>query len=336
MHLWSGRPALLSLGVSIAAYASGTILAGLIAVHAVHRIGVAVLDQLAPAARRSVLRAETPPAQPAIAASTIRREASMTPLSDRWAAQSQPRALRLAAGPQFGSSSRNASRWSGPYERRPSGSDDDDDDRPELGGTYRTLCVRLCDGYYFPVSFAAGPDHIERDRAVCESRCGAQGRLFVHRNPGGSVEDMEDLRGRPYRQLRTAFLYRSQYVPSCSCQPHPWEAASQDRHRVYALAIEARNGSKDAVKELQALQAKARQAAKPPDQAAALPAPDADAAAPSSRDAELARRDGESLMRLGGSGAPGTRADPRPPLAPDRPRSDPDWIKRAFQSGSGG
>ena len=96
--------------------------------------------------------------------------------------------------------------------------------------------MRLCDGYYFPISFSVTPDRLERDAQVCASRCGSQGRLFVHNNPGGSADDMVDLAGRPYRQLKTAFLYRTEYVASCTCQPQPWEAASQDRHRGYALA----------------------------------------------------------------------------------------------------
>ena len=29
--------------------------------------------------------------------------------------------------------------------------------------TYRTVCVRLCDGYYFPVSFSTLPSHFARD-----------------------------------------------------------------------------------------------------------------------------------------------------------------------------
>ena len=129
-------------------------------------------------------------------------------------------------------------------------------------GTFRTVCVRLCDGYYFPVSFAATADRLEHDRGVCESRCGAQGRLFVHRNPGPFFEDLRDLAGRPYSQLRTANLYRTEYVPSCTCQPQPWEQASQDRHRVYALAASVKKGDKDAAKELLVLQTKVKEAAK--------------------------------------------------------------------------
>src|SRR5690606_11776960 len=56
--------------------------------------------------------------------------------------------------------------------------------------TYRTLCVRLCDGYYFPISFATLPNHFPRDVDACQSRCAAPTELYYHRNPGGAVEEM--------------------------------------------------------------------------------------------------------------------------------------------------
>ena len=117
-------------------------------------------------------------------------------------------------------------------------------------GTYRTVCVRTCDGYYFPISFSVTPDRFERDRQACENSCGAQGRLFVYRNPGGDIEDMQDLQGKPYRQLRTAFLYRTEYVADCKCKAHPWEQQARDQHRVYALTAAKRKGDKAARAEL--------------------------------------------------------------------------------------
>ena len=185
--------------------------------------------------------------------------------------------------------------------------------------------MRLCDGYYFPISFSVTPDRLQRDAKVCASRCGSQGRLFVHNNPGGSPETMVDLAGRPYQQLKTAFLYRTEYVASCTCQPQPWEAASQERHRGYALAQAASKGNKDAAKELQALQAKQRETAKAPEPALVR------------EPVQVVRRDGETLMRLGG-GEPKAATEPRPeraPPSPQSPRSDPDWIKRAWQSSIG-
>ena len=242
----------------------------------------------------------------------------MVPLQDRWYGE-----RRYPGNMPFGSSSR------GGWGRERSPWDDDEDQRPRYGATFRSVCVRLCDGYYFPVSFSVTPDRFERDAQVCASRCGNQGRLFVHNNPGGSAEDMVDLAGRPYRQLKTAFLYRTEYVASCTCQPQPWETASLDRHRGYTLALAASKGNRDAMKELVALQAKVRQAAK-----AAEPAPAVDPATPTGRAAEVARRDGESFMRLGGDG-PKTGAEPQPARAQPTPRADPDWMKRAWQSSTG-
>ena len=158
--------------------------------------------------------------------------------------------------------------WPLGYFRRPTRNPDEDefsnadeDGRADFA-TFRTLCVRLCDGYFFPISFAVGADGFEHDRRVCESRCGAQGRLFVHQNPGGSTEDLYDLTGRPYRALRTAFLYRTEYIASCTCQPQPWEQVSLDRHRAYALAAAARKGNRAAAKELEVLLAKLEDGAK--------------------------------------------------------------------------
>ncbi len=114
----------------------------------------------------------------------------------------------------------------------------------ELGrerGTYRTVCVRLCDGYFFPISFAATPDRFAADEAACDARCSSGARLYVYPNPGGEPEQMRDVRGQPYTALKTAFLFRTNYVEACTCKPHPWEEASLNRHRVYSSLHHARS-----------------------------------------------------------------------------------------------
>lgn len=85
--------------------------------------------------------------------------------------------------------------------------------------TYRTLCVRLCDGYYFPVSFSTLPTHFARDADACQSRCAAPTELFFHQNPGGSIAEMVSQKTQtPYKSLQTAFKYRKEYVQGCSCK----------------------------------------------------------------------------------------------------------------------
>jgi len=85
--------------------------------------------------------------------------------------------------------------------------------------TYRTVCVRLCDGFYFPVSFSTLPTHFGRDADACQSRCAAPAELYFHQNPGQSVDQMVSHRTqKPYTKLKTAFKYRKEYVSGCSCK----------------------------------------------------------------------------------------------------------------------
>src|SRR4051812_41394853 len=52
-------------------------------------------------------------------------------------------------------------------------------------GTFRTVCVRSCDGAYFPISFATVPARFPDDEKACKSLCpAAEATLFAHRNPG--------------------------------------------------------------------------------------------------------------------------------------------------------
>ena len=85
--------------------------------------------------------------------------------------------------------------------------------------TYRTLCVRLCDGFYFPVSFSTLPSHFEQDADVCSSHCAAPSELFYYPNPGGTVEQAVAMKNQePYTKLKFAFRYRKEYVNGCSCK----------------------------------------------------------------------------------------------------------------------
>jgi hypothetical protein len=85
--------------------------------------------------------------------------------------------------------------------------------------TYRTLCVRLCDGYYFPISFSTLPNHFQRDSDLCQSKCAAPVSLYYHQNPGGAVDQMVAAgTNEPYTQLKTAFRYRKEFVSGCSCK----------------------------------------------------------------------------------------------------------------------
>jgi len=89
----------------------------------------------------------------------------------------------------------------------------------ELGGTYRTVCVRTCDGYYFPISFSTSPDHFRDDAEVCQRMCpAAEVSLYTYHNPGETVEQAVSLNGRLYSELPTAFEYRKSLNAACGCR----------------------------------------------------------------------------------------------------------------------
>lgn len=103
------------------------------------------------------------------------------------------------------------------------------------GGSYRTVCVRMCDGFYFPISFGVSRAQFGRDAAACQSSCGVEARLF-YAPTSGSSEDMVDLAGRSYAAIPNAFKYRKALVANCACKPAPWSEAELARHQLYAAA----------------------------------------------------------------------------------------------------
>lgn len=108
--------------------------------------------------------------------------------------------------------------------------------RSGKSGTRRTLCVRLCDGSYWPISDQTTRKGIARDAKQCEQACPGRSRLFVHRNPGEEPSEMRDLGGRPYSKVQNAFRHQREYVADCTCRANPWDEAALARHRGYAEA----------------------------------------------------------------------------------------------------
>ena len=86
-------------------------------------------------------------------------------------------------------------------------------------GTYRTVCVRTCDGAYFPVSFATVPARFPDDERSCKALCpAAEATLFAYRNPGEDINQAVSISGQPYSALPNAFKFRTEFNPSCGCK----------------------------------------------------------------------------------------------------------------------
>jgi hypothetical protein len=77
---------------------------------------------------------------------------------------------------------------------------------PDAGapsGTYRTVCVRACDGGYFPISFA------------CPA---TEANLYAYRNPGEDMNQAVSVSGQAYTSSPNAFRFRQEFNPTCSCK----------------------------------------------------------------------------------------------------------------------
>ena len=86
-----------------------------------------------------------------------------------------------------------------------------------MAGSYRTLCVRVCDGYYFPISYATSPNRFKTDEAACKSMYPPdEAGLYVHRTVADDVTQAVSLAGEPYAKQSFAFAYRSSYDHACA------------------------------------------------------------------------------------------------------------------------
>ena len=107
--------------------------------------------------------------------------------------------------------------------------------------TYRTLCVRLCDGFYYPIDDRSQPGNFVAEEKACQSSCAVPARLFYQPAPADDAAELLALTGERYADLPNAFRYRTEYVESCACGPRPWsDEAKAVYERRAALATRTR------------------------------------------------------------------------------------------------
>ena len=137
-------------------------------------------------------------------------------------------------------------------------------------GRYRTVCVRLCDGFYFPIHYSTYGSRAAQDAKKCQDSCAAPAELYVYRNPGQEIEQAISLSGSPYMDLPVALRYRKEFVKGCSCKKAEYNP----------MEIEAANKKAQGIPPAGATQAAAAPAApQAPANAATPPAPAAPQAA---------------------------------------------------------
>jgi hypothetical protein len=192
-------------------------------------------------------------------------------------------------GPQYA----NAARGPGSFLENLFGNNNNNPGPPaaDLGpqsGTFRTVCVRSCDGAYFPISFATVPARFPDDEKTCKNLCpAAEATLFTYRNPGEDMNQAVSINGQPYSSSPNAFRYRQEFNPSCACKAagQTWsdalksiddKAAAEQQGDIIVTEESAKKMSRPPPK---AAPAAPKKGAAPAGTTASSPAPDAPAGA---------------------------------------------------------
>ncbi len=95
---------------------------------------------------------------------------------------------------------------------------DDADGEGHARGGSQAVCVRTCDGGFFPLGVSArrGDDSLTE---MCTALCpGTQAAVFT-RSPDADIKTAMGLDGKPYMDLPNALKYTKAVTPECSCRP---------------------------------------------------------------------------------------------------------------------
>lgn len=94
-------------------------------------------------------------------------------------------------------------------------------------GSFKTVCVRTCDGFYFPISFATTPGRFADDEKTCKNLCPASEATLFTRGANDDMSRAVSINGQPYSALPNAFKYRQSFNPQCTCkqQGETWAEA---------------------------------------------------------------------------------------------------------------
>ncbi|TDH36028.1 DUF2865 domain-containing protein [Pseudohoeflea suaedae] len=105
-------------------------------------------------------------------------------------------------------------------------------------GNLRTVCVRSCDGYFFPISSSASSADFDRDQRTCQMMCpGTPTELFYHSIYGESEDMVSVASRRRYTEMPNAFRYKNTANPGwnkrCTCNMAAYYKEMQRREALY-------------------------------------------------------------------------------------------------------
>lgn len=108
-----------------------------------------------------------------------------------------------------------------------------DQDQKAHGGS-EAVCVRTCDGSFFPLNYSARRSSSETLTELCKSLCPNAEASVYTLAPGQQIQTAVSLDGTPYYDLPAALKYQKALDPNCTCRPpgQSWADALGDAERV--------------------------------------------------------------------------------------------------------
>lgn len=187
----------------------------------------------------------------------------------------------------------------------------------------KAVCVRSCDGAFFPLSYSASSGRLDSLAEMCRALCpNAEVTLYTY-PVSGEIEQAVSINGARYMDSPTALRYRKTFDPSCSCRRRgqTWASAlapaesllgKEDKSDIIVTPEKAAELSRPRPDAKAEQKSKAARVAKTATSAA--PAPAAPTASPSSEDdagrtdangVDMALRDAAATLSREGSGIAG-------------------------------
>ncbi len=101
-------------------------------------------------------------------------------------------------------------------------------------GSY-AVCVRTCDGSFFPVSYSGAGSRADSLEDVCRALCPNADMALYSFPFGGTIEEAASPTGEPYANLPNAGKFEKAYDSSCSCRRkgQSWADALADAEARY-------------------------------------------------------------------------------------------------------
>jgi hypothetical protein len=107
-----------------------------------------------------------------------------------------------------------------------------EDDTPRGGSM--AVCVKSCDGSFFPVSYSAHRGNLDELNDLCHALCPNSQVSLYTRSLYRDMKSAVSISGEPYRDMHNAFRFEKAVEPSCSCKApgQSWVQALSDAERV--------------------------------------------------------------------------------------------------------